>query len=68
MVLPFYFFSKGVPIIGTTSATLIGALELPTVLIGATLILGEKIVLHQIIGICLIILGIFISTRTKIST
>lgn len=67
MIMPFYFFAKGVPVIGTTAATLIGALELPTVLIGATLILGESISLIQITGISLIILGIFISTRTKIS-
>ena len=67
MIMPFYFFSKGVPIIGTTAATLIGALELPTVLLGATLILGEAINSLQITGIFLIITGIFISTKTKFS-
>lgn len=66
MILPFYFFARGVPVIGTTTATLIGAMELPTVLLCATFILNEQISAQQIAGMLCIIVGIIISNRSSV--
>lgn len=56
-------FAKGSPMIGPTKTAIIGTLELPTVLIASTLLLGENLNFTKILGMLFIFLGILISNN-----
>lgn len=52
------FISQGAPHIGSAMTAIIGTLELPSIIIFATIILGTEITLVQVIGILLILAAI----------
>lgn len=56
-------FAKGGPMIGPTKSAIIGTLELPTVLIASSIILGEIISFQKILGIIFIFFGILIANN-----
>lgn len=65
IILPFYFFAKGVPHIGTGRAALLGAVELPVVILCSVLLLNEQLTLIQAAGILIILAGILLSVMQK---
>lgn len=60
-VIPTICFTKGVPVIGGSIAAIIGAVELPVVVVLAYFYLGEQVFLIQWIGMGVILLGVYIS-------
>lgn len=65
MIVPVYLFAKGVPYIGTGMAAILGAIELPTVIILSSVILAEQVTLTQWMGVLIIFLGIVISVYSE---
>jgi len=60
MVIPNLCYSIGTPKVGTGLGTILGAFELPTVIIASVLLLDEHVSLLQWAGIAGIIIGIII--------
>lgn len=58
--IPTLFFTLGIPHIGPGLATILGAAELPTVVLLSTLVLREKVTLWNWIGVVVILIGIAI--------
>lgn len=60
IILPVVFFAIGTPKIDSGTATIVGAAELPAAILAAMLILGEKVLFVQSLGIVLIMIGVAI--------
>lgn len=60
LIIPVYCFSIGVPKVGASLSSILGAFELPTAILASALVLHEHISRLQWIGIFLIIVGMFI--------
>lgn len=58
MMLPVYLFAKGVPHTSPGLASILGSIELPTVIILSTIILNEPVTIKQWVGVSIILLGI----------
>ncbi|GAA0360136.1 EamA family transporter [Bacillus horti] len=65
MVIPTLFFAIGMPRIGTGLGTILGAAELPTVIVMSWLVLREQIGWLQYIGIMIILIGIVLPQLKK---
>ncbi|MPM89147.1 hypothetical protein SDC9_136255 [bioreactor metagenome] len=65
ILIPFYLFAKGVPHIGTSRAALLGAVELPVVIVFSVLLLNEPLTAIQLAGIAIILAGIILSVLKK---
>lgn len=65
IILPFYFFAKGIPYIGTGRAALLGAVELPVVILFSVWLLQEQLAIVQLAGIMIILAGILLSAIKK---
>ncbi|CAG7639685.1 hypothetical protein PAESOLCIP111_04060 [Paenibacillus solanacearum] len=63
MIIPPYLFAKGAPRLDTGMAAILGAVELPVVIVISGLLLGERTGLLQWLGIALIFAGIVVSER-----
>ncbi|MBP1156374.1 MULTISPECIES: DMT family transporter [unclassified Paenibacillus] len=63
MILPPYLFAKGAPYLDTGMAAILGAVELPVVVLVSGLLLGESSGWVQWLGIGLIFAGIVVSER-----
>jgi drug/metabolite transporter (DMT)-like permease len=57
-VIPTLFFAMGVPRIGSGTATILGAAELPTAILMSSLVLKEGVTLLQWVGVIFILIGI----------
>jgi drug/metabolite transporter (DMT)-like permease len=57
-VFPTLFFAMGVPRIGSGTATILGAAELPTAILMSSLVLQESVTIVQWIGVLFILIGI----------
>lgn len=66
--LPYYLFSRGVPLVGTATASLLGAVELPAVVVVARLVLGETLTLVQTGGLAVLLAGVWLSTFKQAKT
>jgi len=64
LIIPVYCFSIGVPKVGTSLGSIIGAAELPTAILAASLVLNEPISSLQWLGIFLILIGIALPQLT----
>jgi drug/metabolite transporter (DMT)-like permease len=62
-VLPTLLFTIGIPTIGSSLASTLGAAELPVAVVAAWLIAGESIGTMQVLGIVLILCGIVLAER-----
>lgn len=60
-IIPPYLFAKGVPYVGTGMSTILGSVELPTVIVFSSYMLKEKVTALQLLGIVTILIGIIIS-------
>jgi drug/metabolite transporter (DMT)-like permease len=60
MVIPTFCFSIGVPKVGTGLGTILGSAELPTAILLSMVILNEKVIIIQWMGVILILVGIAI--------
>ncbi|MEE4565005.1 DMT family transporter [Paenibacillus polymyxa] len=58
-------FSKGVPLVGSGIASILGAMELPTALLMSVFVLNEHIGVPQYVGIVLILIGISLPKLLK---
>lgn len=65
ILIPFYLFAKGVPHIGPGKAALLGAIELPVVIICSFFLLKEQLGFSQLAGIGIILIGILLSVVKK---
>jgi drug/metabolite transporter (DMT)-like permease len=63
MILPSYLFAKGAPFVETGLASVLGAVELPVVIVCSALLLQEPQGAGQWMGILVILLGIFVSEK-----
>ncbi|MDF2963129.1 MAG: multidrug transporter permease [Paenibacillus sp.] len=63
MILPSYLLAKGAPFIETGLASVLGAVELPVVIICSALLLQESTGTVQWIGILFILLGVLLSEK-----
>ena len=68
IALPYCLFSRGVPLVGTTVASLLGAVELPAVALVAFLVLGERLSALQAVGIVILLCGVWLSVARSRST
>lgn len=64
LIIPFYCFSLGVPKVGTSLSSIIGAAELPSAILAASLVLKEHLTSLQWLGIFLILIGIILPQIT----
>lgn len=64
-LIPTICFAYGVPHIGGGLASMLAAVELPTVIILAGLVLGEQTSALQWLGVGIILTGIFVSQRRE---
>lgn len=60
-VVPTVAFIVGIPRVGSTLAAMLGALELPVAIIGALLLLSERVAVIQWAGMALILAGVLVS-------
>lgn len=58
VLIPPVLFAYGVPKIGTTAASILGAVELPVAVISANLVLSEKVTFSQWLGVFLVLFSI----------
>ncbi|TBL75716.1 EamA family transporter [Paenibacillus thalictri] len=61
MIIPPYMFAKGAPYLDTGVSALIGAVELPVVILCSNLLLGEHTGIVKWLGVALIFCGVGIS-------
>ncbi|GFN33188.1 EamA family transporter [Paenibacillus xylaniclasticus] len=62
-VIPTLLFTVGIPAIGSSLASMLGAVELPVAVVAAWLIAGESIGIGQVLGIIIILCGIVLAER-----
>lgn len=60
-VIPTLFFNMAIPRLGSSFAAMLGSFELPVAVLGALVIVGEKVVTVQWLGMLLILSGVVIS-------
>nr|WP_279326030.1 DMT family transporter [Bacillus sp. FJAT-47783] len=60
LIIPVYCFSIGVPKVGASLSSILGAFELPTAILASAFVLHEHISRLQWVGIFLILIGMFI--------
>ena len=65
IALPYYLLSRGVPLVGTATASLLSAVELPAVVLVAFLALGERLSSGQTAGLLVLLSGVWLSTLKK---
>ncbi|NOU95501.1 EamA family transporter [Paenibacillus sp. LMG 31456] len=63
MIVPSYFLAKGAPFIETGLASVLGAVELPVVIVCSALLLQESQGTLQWLGVVIILLGVFVSEK-----
>lgn len=68
VIIPLYLYARGIPVVGSAMASILGSIELPVVITCSTLVLHEQIILTQWLGVVLILLGIFIAQQRIITT
>lgn len=61
ILVPFYCFAKGVPVVGAGMAGLLGSVELPMVLVTSHYFLQETLSTNQLFGVVIILLGVALS-------
>lgn len=66
-VLPLICFSKGMPALSPSLGGIFSSLELPSAIIFAYLLLGEKISLLQVIGILIILFAIILPNLVRVN-
>ncbi|GLV55085.1 multidrug transporter [Dictyobacter sp. S3.2.2.5] len=66
-VIPLYLYARGIPVVGSAMASILGSIELPVVITCSTLVLHEQVTLTQWMGVLLILFGIFISQQRIIT-
>ncbi|GCE22659.1 EamA family transporter [Dictyobacter kobayashii] len=67
VIIPLYLYARGIPVVGSAMASILGSIELPVVITSSALVLHEHITLVQWLGVFLILLGIFISEQRIIN-
>ena len=65
IALPYCLLARGVPLVGTTIASLLGAVELPAVALVAFLVLGERLSGLQAMGIAVLLCGVWLSVMRR---
>lgn len=65
IALPYCCLSRGVPLVGTAAASLLGAVELPAVALVAFLVLDERLSGVQLLGIGVLLGGVLLSSAGK---
>lgn len=60
ILIPFHFYAKGVPQIGAGMAAILGAVELPVVIVMSSIWLRETMTVVQWLGIMIILVGVII--------
>lgn len=61
ILLPFYCYAKGVPVVGAGMTGLLGSIELPVVLVVSHYFLQEALTASQLLGVVIILLGVLVS-------
>ncbi|MGF7032042.1 drug/metabolite transporter (DMT)-like permease [Paenibacillus mucilaginosus] len=64
MILPSYLYAKGAPRLDTGLTAILGAVELPVVILCSSLLLHERTGITEWLGIALILAGIVFSERS----
>lgn len=59
-VIPSFFISEGIRMIGSSSASIVGSVGPMSTILLAYLFLGENITLYQLLGTCLVLTGVLI--------
>jgi drug/metabolite transporter (DMT)-like permease len=64
-LIPVYTMMRGIPLVGTRLATIFAAIELPTAILVATLVLDDPFTRLQAIGVAAILGGILLAQTTR---
>lgn len=62
IVIPIYLFSIAVPKVGTATASILSAMELPVAVTASVILLSETLTILQVIGILIILAGMTLPT------
>lgn len=62
IVIPIYLFSIAVPKVGTATASILSAMELPVAVTASVILLSEVLTFLQVIGIIIILIGMTLPT------
>lgn len=62
IVIPIYLFSIAVPKVGTATASILSAMELPVAVTASVILLSEPLSLLQVMGIGIILIGMALPT------
>ena len=62
IVIPIYLFSIAVPKVGTATASILSAMELPVAVTASVILLSEVLTFLQVIGIIIILFGMTLPT------
>ncbi|MBO1914125.1 EamA family transporter, partial [Microvirga sp. 3-52] len=62
IVIPIYLFSIAVPKVGTATASILSAAELPVAVTVSVILLSEPLSFLQVIGIIIILIGMTLPT------
>ena len=62
IVIPIYLFSIAVPKVGTATASILSAMELPVAVTVSVILLSETLTFLQVIGIIVILFGMTLPT------
>ena len=62
IVIPIYLFSIAVPKVGTGTASILSAMELPVAVTASVILLSETLTFLQVIGIMIILVGMTLPT------
>ena len=62
IVIPIYLFSIAVPKVGTATASILSAMELPVAVTVSVLLLNEPLSVLQVVGIIIILIGMILPT------
>ncbi|MFC5589560.1 DMT family transporter [Sporosarcina soli] len=65
IVVPIYLFSIAVPKVGTATASILSAMELPVAVTASVILLSEKLTFLQVIGILIILFGMTLPTLAE---
>ncbi|MCG7334788.1 DMT family transporter [Sporosarcina sp. ACRSM] len=65
IVVPIYLFSIAVPKVGTATASILSAMELPVAVTASVILLSEKLTILQVIGILIILFGMTLPTLAE---
>ncbi len=65
IVIPIYLFSIAVPKVGTATASILSAMELPVAVTASVILLSEPLSLLQMMGIIIILIGMILPTIIK---